>query len=237
MNYTALQVKTSYSILQSLNKIPNLIQKAKTLGYNALAITDTNNMFGVPFFYQECIKNEIKPIIGLELTIKDKNILLYAINNNGYKNLIKLSTLKSEKDLELDDLIKYKEDILLILPHHNYDEKIYNIYNKKYIGYSNIEERKQILGKDKILINDVSYLEKEDYKYIDYLYMIKELKVIGEYELGKNIGKHLLSQNEVEQLSPKEDIEKTKEIADLCNVELTYTKGLLPIYLSFILFI
>ena len=93
MDYVALQVKTSYSILQSLNDIKKLVTKASSLGYKALAITDCNNMFGVPEFYFECQKNNIKPIIGISITINDKAILLYAINNTGYKNLVKLSTL------------------------------------------------------------------------------------------------------------------------------------------------
>ena len=230
MNYTALQVKTCFSILQSLNNIKNLVKKAKELGYQSLAITDTNNMFGVPEFYQECKKNNIKPIIGLELTIKEKNILLYAINNKGYKNLIKLSTIKSEKDITLDDLITYKNDLILILHISNYDEKIYNIYETKYIGYSSIEEKDKIKEKDKVLINNVSYLEKNDYKYLDYLYMIKELKTLGEYELGTHKQEHLLSESEVKSLSCKEDIENIKKIAKMCNVEIKYTEGLLPIY-------
>jgi len=99
MTYTALQVKTSYSLLNSLNEIKKLVSYAKVLGYTSLAITDTNNMFGVIEFYQECKNNNIKPIIGIELTIKDKKILLYAENNYGYKNLIKLSTIKSEREI------------------------------------------------------------------------------------------------------------------------------------------
>ena len=64
MDYVPLQVKTCYSLLQSLNQIKNLITKSVELGYKAIAITDTNNMFGVPEFYNECKKNNIKPIIG-----------------------------------------------------------------------------------------------------------------------------------------------------------------------------
>ena len=59
MDYVALQVKTSYSILQSLNDIKKLVKKASELGYQSLAITDCNNMFGVPEFYFECQKNNI----------------------------------------------------------------------------------------------------------------------------------------------------------------------------------
>ena len=230
MNYVALQVKTSYSILQSLNKISVLVKKAKELGYTSLAITDKNNMFGVPSFYQECKDNGIKPIIGIELTIQDKIILLYAINNNGYKNLIKLSTIKSERDLKIEDLKKYKDNLILVLPIKNYDEEIYNIYEKKYIGYNNLKEREQVTKGDKVCINNVSYINKSDYKYLDYLYMIKESKTIGDYELGNHKGKHLLEEEEINHMSSEEDIANTQEISNLCNVELTYTDGLLPIY-------
>ena len=50
-----------------------LYEKAKSLGYQSLAITDHNNMFGVPAFYQACQKYNIKPIIGIELEIEEKN--------------------------------------------------------------------------------------------------------------------------------------------------------------------
>ena len=180
MNYTPLQIKTCYSLLQSLNDIKKLVSYASKLGYKSLAITDSNNMFGVMEFYNECKKNNIKPIIGIELSIEDKKILLYAINNNGYKNLIKLSTVISERALTKEDLNTYKEDILLVIPYKYYVEDIYNIYSNHYIGYSTIEER-NLIKEDKVFINDVSYLYKEDYKYLDYAYMIKELKVLGEY--------------------------------------------------------
>ena len=208
MEYVALQVKTSYSILESLNHIPKLVTKAKELGYTSLAITDTNNMFGVMEFYLECKKNNIKPIIGIELKINDSKILLYAKNKDGYKNLIKLSTLISDKELVIDDLVKYKDNLILIMPISTYDDTIYNIYEDKFIGYSTKEEKEKI-NKPKVFINDVSYLEKEDYKYLDYLYMIKDGKVIGEYELNTHVGKYLMNQKEVERICDIEDIKNT----------------------------
>ena len=99
----ALEVKTCYSILSSLNKIDKLTEKASSMGYVSLAITDLNNMFGVYEFYLSCKKNNIKPIIGIEITINNSNIILLAKNNNGYKNLIKLSTLVSDNNIKIDD--------------------------------------------------------------------------------------------------------------------------------------
>ena len=80
MHIMALQLKTSYSLLNSLNNIKNTISKAISYGYDALAITDENNMFGVMEFYLECIKNNIKPIIGINLLVDDIHLLLYAKN-------------------------------------------------------------------------------------------------------------------------------------------------------------
>ena len=229
MIYTPLQLKTSYTLLSSLIRIPELIQKAKSLGYQSLAITDHNNMFGVPAFYQECKKNNIKPVIGLELEVEDKNILLYAMNNQGYKNLIKLSTIVSERNITLEDLTLYQNDLILVIPYSFFNEEIYNIYKYHYIGYSTKEEQDKI-KEDKVFINNVSYLEKEDHKYLDYLIMIKEQKVIGEYHLNENTLHHLMNEQELLSYTTETDIHTSKEIADLCNVEISYTNNLLPIY-------
>jgi len=230
MTYTALQVKTSYSLLNSLNEIKKLVSYAKVLGYTSLAITDTNNMFGVIEFYQECKNNNIKPIIGIELTIKDKKILLYAENNYGYKNLIKILNKITNKEKELEDLKKYKDNLILIIPYQYYEEGIYNIFKIKFIGYSTLEEKKKINNKDKVFINDVSYLKKEEHKYLDFLIMIKENKVLGEYELNTNQNKYLLPEEEIKKISDLEDIKNTETIANICNVSIEYTKDILPVY-------
>ena len=229
MNITPLAVKTSYSILNSLNDIKKLVSLAKEYGYTSLAITDHDNMFGVMEFYQECQKNNLKPIIGIELTIEESLILLYAKNNLGYKNIIKLSTIVSERNLTLNDLETYKDNLILVIPFSFYNENIYNIYSDKFIGYTTVEERNQI-NDNYVFINDISYLYKEDYIYLDYANMIKNGKIIGEYELNTQKGKHLLTKEEMLVLNDEKSIKNNEYITDNCNVEISYTKGLLPIY-------
>lgn len=229
MIYTPLQVKTNYSLLQSLNETEKLISTAKDLGYESLAITDHNNMFAVCLFYQTCLKYGIKPIIGIELTVNDSVVLLYAINNLGYNNLIKLSTIVSERELTKEDLILYRDNLVLVMPYKHYNKDIFDIYDVGYVGYSTRHECDKIKG-DKVFINDVSYIDKDDYKYLDYLYMIKELKVLGEYELGTHKGRHLLRKEELSFVTNEVDINNTKVISDMCNVEIGYIKDLLPVY-------
>jgi len=229
MNYTPLRVKTSYSILSSLNEIKKLVSLAKEYGYNSLAITDENNMFGVMEFYLECKKNNIKPIIGIELTFDNAILLLYAKNLEGYKNLIKLSTIKSDNNLTYEDLSKYKDNLILIMPYNNFSESLFNIYDDKYLGYTTIEERNKI-NTTCVFINDIKYLYKEHSIYLDYLSMIKEGKILGEYELHTKTFNYLLPKEEILKHTTEEDIQNTFDIVNKCNVELTYQHGLLPIY-------
>ena len=75
--FVPLYIKTNNSILSSLIKIDELISYAKKVGIKALTITD-ENMYGAYDFYKACKKNDIKPIIGLEvkLTVKRNNQIL-----------------------------------------------------------------------------------------------------------------------------------------------------------------
>ena len=117
MTYTLLQIKTCYSLLESLSKVESLVSYASSLGYNSLAITDSNNMFGVMEFYNTCKKYNIKPIIGLELDIDDKKI---------YEKFISKFDKITDNSLNIISEIKYdpneidKERFLLSMNDGNY---------------------------------------------------------------------------------------------------------------------
>ncbi|KRL04328.1 DNA polymerase III subunit alpha [Liquorilactobacillus oeni] len=92
-----LQVISSYSLLQGTIRINELVQEAKKRGYNALALTDINVMYGALAFYRACQAAEIKPILGLTLEVApNENLVLLAENEIGYRNLIKYSTKKQQ---------------------------------------------------------------------------------------------------------------------------------------------
>lgn len=103
--FVHLHTHSHYSLLDGLGTVDNLIAKAKEQGATALALTDHGVMYGAIEFYQKCKKADIKPIIGVEAylaknSLTDKNpkekpyhIILLAKNNQGYKNLLKLTTI------------------------------------------------------------------------------------------------------------------------------------------------
>ena len=88
---------TEYSIKDGVCNIDNLIKKSKELGFEALAITDHGVVIGQRKFYEACIKEGIKPILGVELYFsangepKDKcHMLALVINETGYKSLCEM---------------------------------------------------------------------------------------------------------------------------------------------------
>ena len=85
--YTSLGIKTEYSLLDSMIKVDDLISFAKENNIKTLSICDTN-LCGVMEFYKACKKNNIKPIIGLDM----KKFRLFAKNYDGYLNLIKINS-------------------------------------------------------------------------------------------------------------------------------------------------
>jgi len=106
-SFVHLHVHTHYSLLDGACRIPDLVKRAKALGMDSLAITDHGCMFGVIEFFNECRKEGIKPILGMEAYMapgdrRDRSgqpgetayhLLLLAQNLEGYKNLVKLSSL------------------------------------------------------------------------------------------------------------------------------------------------
>ncbi len=116
--FVHLHTHTEYSMLDGAARINDLVRIAKTDGQIGIGITDHGNMYGVLDFYKACRANDIKPIIGIEAYMaRDSrfekpqrkprselmddsadggklyyHMTLLAENNEGYKNLMKLSS-------------------------------------------------------------------------------------------------------------------------------------------------
>lgn len=99
--FTHLHVHSEFSLWDGVSKIDQLTKKTAEMGMKHLAITDHGTMGGVIKFYESCKKNNIKPIIGIEGYFCDDmkkqnkdskyyHLLVFAKNNAGYQNLMKL---------------------------------------------------------------------------------------------------------------------------------------------------
>ena len=131
--FTHLHVHTEYSLLDGLCRIEPMVQRAKELGMDALAITDHGGLYGAIDFYQAAKAAGIKPIIGCEMYVAQasrhartgdaKNpyhLTVLARNEKGYKSLVKLVTkahlegfyYKPRVDREL--LEQYHEGLIVL---------------------------------------------------------------------------------------------------------------------------
>ena len=103
MSNILLNIKTDYELLSSLIKVKDLISYAKNNNINTLGVTDSN-LFSFMEFYELCKKSNIKPIVGIDITIDNKKIILYAKNFKGYQNLCKIVSEKNTNDLNIEVL-------------------------------------------------------------------------------------------------------------------------------------
>lgn len=134
-DFVHLHLHTEHSLLDGMCRISDVTALAHRYGMKALAITDHGTMGGVIKFYEAALKHGVKPIIGTEMYIAPESrfdkkskgkkdaffhITLLAKNNQGYQNLLKLSTLaytegfyyKQRIDKEI--LSQYSEGIIAL---------------------------------------------------------------------------------------------------------------------------
>src|SRR5436305_2035783 len=64
--FVHLHCHTHYSLLDGANRIPELVQRVKECGMNAVAMTDHGNLYGAIEFYRECRGAGLNPILGYE---------------------------------------------------------------------------------------------------------------------------------------------------------------------------
>jgi DNA polymerase-3 subunit alpha len=110
MSFVHLHLHTQYSLLDGANKIAEVLPRVKAAGMPACAITDHGNMFGAVQFFQEAVRQGVKPIIGCEMYVApasrfekagriddyeaggNYHLILLAMNREGYRNLCRLVT-------------------------------------------------------------------------------------------------------------------------------------------------
>ena len=127
--------QTEYNMLNNSIHLSDYINQAKSFSFDFLSITDPN-LYGNYKFYTQCQKQNIKPIIGLEYAYRteDQNIshaLLYAKNNNGYRNLLKISTrVKLEQLDDLDEIMQYDDLAIIFVFNNSFLERL--LYSKEF---------------------------------------------------------------------------------------------------------
>lgn len=183
-----LQTLSSYSLLKSPIKIKDLLKQARDNGYYAIALTDINVTYGLVEFFEMAKKYEIKPILGMQVRIsglidssRDYELIVLARNNDGFKNILRLSSainLKTDngtngKILTLDKLTKYLADLVVITPANVESELRYLAEQNHDLSTKFVQKLKELLPKSSDLYLGV-YASESQTAYIDHLKQLSE---------------------------------------------------------------
>ncbi len=213
--FVHLHTHTEYSLLDGAARISDLLNRAKDLGMESLAITDHGAMYGVVDFYKEAKNQGIKPIIGCEVYVsprtrfdktheydsKYSHLILLCENEVGYKNLIKIVSdgftegfyYKPRIDF---DLLKEHKDGLIALSACLAGELPKAILNGNVDGAKEIAKRYlEVFGKDNY------YIEIQDHG-------LKEQKTSNPVliDIARELGIGLVATNDVHYVN-REDAE------------------------------
>lgn len=199
-NFTHLNIHSDHSLLKGYGTLKEYIDKTVENGQTAIALTDNNSMTGIYHFIKYCQSNNIKPIPGITLNIapngvehKDtytfdenkRNIIpnrgantaltIIAKNQNGLRNLFKLTELSYETDnffivprVDLKILEQYKDDLIVMSGSVESELGIRLELSQGREALENAKQLKEIFGEDfYIEINRRSINENKDlYKYL-----------------------------------------------------------------------
>jgi len=212
--FTHLHVHSHYSLLDGLPKIDQLLDYAKKLGMDSVALTDHGNIYGAVEFCKKAKERGIKPIIGCEVyvafesmrqerpNIDDKryHLILLAKNEKGYKNLVKIITqshlkgfyYKPRVDEEL--LSQYSEGLIAL------SACIQGKIPRMIINNKMDEAEKTALKYQEIFGKENFYLELQKHKNLDGQEKANE----GLIALSKRLDIPLVATNDVHYLKPED---------------------------------
>jgi len=281
--FAHLHVHTHYSLLDGACRISDLVKRAKALGMESLAITDHGCMFGVIEFFNECKKEGIKPILGMEAYMapghrSDRSgnagetayhLLLLAENLQGFQNLMKLSTLAYREGfyykprIDKEKLMEFKEGLIatsaclggeipsafmkrdkaaakkvaetyleIFGPDRFYIEVQKHIPEQDIVN-PELADLGNRLGCGLVATNDVHFLTKDDHYAHDVLCCISMGKLItDEGRMKYPTQLYLKSPQEMQEALGHYNgaIDNTLRIAQMCNLELDFTKKCAPVY-------
>ena len=123
--FVHLRVHSAYSLAESTLRIKKIAALAAGDAQPAVAVTDTNNMFGALEFSKTMMGEGVQPIVGVQALLSDARgtgeVALLAQDEAGYANLCKLNSKAlleveggDDPVINMDDLAGHADGVLLL---------------------------------------------------------------------------------------------------------------------------
>lgn len=163
MLFAPLHIISGYSFLQSGLTMKRIASGIKKNDYFGAAICDKEVMYGIPSFVKtmEALK---KPyLVGEQFEINGDTISLYAINEDGYHNLIHIDMLNQKGELSFDNLSKHSAGLVAII------ETIRGTFKEKFVENYDSSFNKYLLDISSIFKDNfylgIEVTSKDEVKY------------------------------------------------------------------------
>lgn len=232
MSFVPLYLRSGFSYLQSsltAEKIPSLAIKR---GCKAAAIADCN-LAGYAPFAHAASKAGITPLFGYEAKLeKNESVLLYASNEDGYRELLRLSYLESTRKLVESDIHLPFDGLISVFPYRGGSKPLPGI---DYVGLlygldpTKRTALRETYGTRLVALPLIAYFEEADQTSLAILTSIDkkvELEDVGQLE-----DQHWPTSEEVSSYYLPEEIDLTEKIAGICgSFSLIKKRGSLLLY-------
>jgi error-prone DNA polymerase len=243
-SFVHLNVHSEYSALTGASSIESLCEAARARGFDAIALTDTNGLYGAVRFQEIAKQTGLKPIFGAELENNSQRALLLVKDSTGYGNLCRLLSVRREDsrfDL-IESLIRFREglivatgngEIALGLKRHAGDDLYVEISPGKEMNRA--LALSQTAGLPLLATNRVHFTSPEEFPICRVLAAIRENTKLSRISDLYFEAQHWLSPADV--FVPRfpnlsEAIANTRRVADQCDFVLDCRKTIFPAYRS-----
>ena len=239
-NYVPFDVRSSYSMGDSICQIPRLIRKARETGFPALALTDRNFMFGAAEFHAACHSRQtkfggdfppIKPIIGrfIAATVHETPhaIRLFAKSKTGYRNLVRISSAEvqpqgaKDRFIDFSDVEKWHDGLICMTSDTKPDfvNTCLRAFGDDFIFMADSDDFDSSIWPSVMVCaaNPVRFIEKDDATAFDaYCAIFDNRKLSDAARRQCNGDEYLMSREAMSVRFPKhpEWIENTVKIAE-----------------------
>jgi DNA-directed DNA polymerase III PolC len=238
--YIPLRTHSHYSFLDSTLSPPDIVNLAKQHGMSAVALTDIGNLHGAVEFIQAAQQVDIKPIIGVELSVGQGPLLVYVESARGYANLCRLLSRHAERaskngdaasvadqqrrPYRLDEFSSGTEGLLAV----SADERLAEMFPGSF--YRLVTAAKVV--SPAVACPSIHYAVPSDRQKYDIVQSIRTLTLLQEEHPEKRSHGRLHFRTPAEMARACKDhpdwLGLTHEIAERCHFEMPFGKPQFP---------
>jgi len=240
MSFVHLHVHSNYSLLYGANHVHEIVIEAKRLGYDTIALTDINNVYGVHVFLECCKEHGMRPVTGTEVRHNDMRAVLLAKDRRGFENIcMLLSGRMRDKNFNFaDSLAAYGRGNFVLTDSVRLLKELAGSCPDFYALITNmnrtVPELARSLGVPPVASAEVTFLSEQDRKIHRLLRAIANLSTLSTLKQDDLMNGHgfLASEKEMSgrfAVCP-DALENSVKIADACRFDSIFNGWIFPGY-------